>query len=111
MVYYCGTNLGRGAKKDGTGLFDFLQKAVARAGLAPILKAHAGEAGAVRVDVLEEGGKARFVTIVNRADREQKLKINALAGTWKDLMSGQSWKLDGQPLTLPARFAGMLCGS
>ncbi len=110
-VYYCGTNIGRGAKKDAAGLLALLRTAIQRAGLAPILGAQCAEPGAVRVDVLLDGGRPRFITIVNRTDREQELRLEAVAGTWRELISGEPWWLDGKPIKLPARFAGMLIGA
>jgi beta-galactosidase len=99
-VIYCGTNLGQGAKRDAAGLREILTIAANRAGVKPTLDAETSSPD-VHVDLLEQDGAARFVTIWNRSDTEQPLKISHNS-CLRGLFSGKT--IEGASMTLPAKF-------
>lgn len=104
-VFYCGTNFGQAAERDPAGLKTMVQMAAAAAGIEPVGQLQADQAGTVHVDVLSEGGAPRFAVVVGRADREQRVQLNA-QGRWRGLFSGVTWDLNGRTtVTVPADCA------
>ena len=101
MVFYCGTNVGQGARKDASGLHDLLAKAAAAGGVSPTLGISA--AGQVRMDVLRDSQGPRFIMLLNRAKEPCTVRLQA-SGTARGLFSGQSIALD-QPIHLPGDSA------
>jgi beta-galactosidase len=85
-VYYLGTRWGQAASKDAAALRPLLERILARAGIRANADAES-EPGAVRFDVLHEGGRPRFATAINRSAAPQRMRA-ALAGRWRGVFDG-----------------------
>ncbi|NLG28340.1 MAG: hypothetical protein GX557_10540 [Chloroflexi bacterium] len=96
-VIYCGTNLGEaaGAAGDASGLRPLLALATAAAGLHPTGGLAPELPGTVHLDLLYEGATPRYAVLVSRAERAQRVTIDA-QGRWTDLFSGTTWELRGE---------------
>ena len=103
-VFYCGTNLGQGARQGETGLVELVRKAATRAGVAPTLNLVSGIPGQVHLDLLQDDHGPRFLMVVNRSADEQAIRLPSLGmASCHGLFSGLDWALRGdQPISVPA---------
>jgi hypothetical protein len=99
-VFYCGTNLGQGAKKNPAGLMELLAKAAASAGVAPTLNASGSDQ--VHVDALWDDQALRFLVLNNRSKDALTLRLEG-SGTAHGLFSKIVYDLS-RPVSLPGEF-------
>ena len=96
MVFYNGTNLGRGAAQGMEGFVQLLLKATRAADLKPTLDAQSQNWGQVHLDLLEDqGGTRRFIMAYNRSDEPQKVTVNG-SEKWKGIFTGKRVPMSGK---------------
>ena len=60
--------------------------------------------GTVHLDLLDENGKERFAVLINRADQDQRVRIQ-VRGRWQGLYTGLTLEAGDRAEThLPAHF-------
>jgi hypothetical protein len=94
----------RHAIKDRQGLLALLQKALSRAGVAPVCEAQTEKEGTVHLDYLTSPSGDTYAVVLNKTDVEQKLALNSV-GKWAGVFSGNIWRFDGSgTVTVPGSF-------
>jgi beta-galactosidase len=103
-VFYNGTNLGQGAKKDPAGMIALLHKAAMRAGVGVTAVGN----GQVHVDLIQDETGPRYLVVINRSEEEQEIRLDGLLKA-NGLFSGASWQMDGnQPVRVPGGFIDLM---
>jgi beta-galactosidase len=107
-VFYCGTNLGDAAVANHpTALQALVRMAAQAAGVKATGLLAADIEGTVHLDILSEGDVPRFAVLINKADREQTVRLHG-SGQWRGLFTGMTLHLDGAgSVQLPAGFVEM----
>jgi len=103
-VYYYASRLGSGATINNEGLLSLIERACIKAGIKKTLRATASENNKLRVDVLRQEAKVRFITIQNIS--AGKLSVSLYGeGTYKGLFTGMKLMLDSKiKFELPPEF-------
>lgn len=108
-VFYCGTNIGLGAKKNNIGLREFLTRVTETAGITPTLNITQKVPGNVHIDLLGIGDNPDFLVIINRSDKAQRISVNcAKSCKLKGLFSDTEFNLDANSeLTIDGDFVDL----
>ena len=109
-VFYCGTNIGLGAKKESAGFCEFLDKIIATAKIKQTLNVSQKVPGNVHIDLLGTEDNPGFLIVINRSDKEQRISVNcANACKLKGLFSDTAFNLDANSeLTINGNFVDLL---
>jgi len=102
FVFYCGSELGKGASRDGQGLAEILLRLEKRSGIHPILSARIAKPGALQVGLLQADNHPCFIIIHNPTDMNQPLVLDWV-GKIKGIFSQKEWLLEGSnSIIIPA---------
>lgn len=101
-VWYCGTNIGEGSKKDESGFNKFLNTILAESGVKTELDANKMN---VWVKGLYEKGKLNFMVVRNIDSKDSSVTLN-FKGKAKGLFSGIEIK-PGENISLPKGFCDL----
>jgi len=101
-VWYCGTNIGEGSKKDESGFNKFVKSILSESGVKTELDANKKN---IWVKGLYEKDKLNFMVIRNMDEEDSSVNLN-FKGTARGLFSGRKIK-PGENITLPKGFCDL----
>jgi len=85
-IFYCGTNMGEGSRKDRSGFMEILHLATQKADILPNTNQTEANDG-VRIDTLFQNEKLEFMVVRNNLRENQTAKLN-LKESYTGLFSG-----------------------